>query len=154
VDISSATRTLAPLKIVTSIVAVPTGARVEVHDITDQVAALPGLDEVAQGSVLLHSLHTTTALFVNEAQDALLDDLLALLRRLVPEDGPYRHNDPEVSDCNRSNAWGHLASVLLSHTVQIPIEQGRLVLGTWQRILFCELDGPQTRKIHVQVMGA
>ena len=153
-DITSATRTLAPLKIVTSLLTVPTGARIEIHDLTDRVASLPGLDEVAQGTVLLHSLHTTTALFVNEAQDALLDDFRALLRRLVPEDGSYRHNDPAVSDCNRSNAWSHLAAVLLSHTVQIPIEQGRLVLGTWQRILFCELDGPQTRRIHVQTMGA
>ena len=74
-DITSATRTLAPLKIVTSLLTIPTGARIEIHDLTDQVASLPGLDEVAQGTVLLHSLHTTTALFVNEAQDALLDDL-------------------------------------------------------------------------------
>lgn len=153
-DISSATRTLAPLKIVTSTVTVPTRARVEIHDLTDRVASLPGLDEVAQGMVLLHSLHTTTALFVNEAEDALLDDLRGLLRRLVPEDAAYRHNDPNVSDCNRANAWSHLAAVLLNRTVQIPIEQGRLVLGTWQRLLFCELDGPQTRRIHVQVMGA
>jgi secondary thiamine-phosphate synthase enzyme len=154
VDISSATRTLAPLKIITSTVTVPTGVRVEIHDLTDRVASLPGLDEIAQGTVLLHSLHTTTALFVNEAEDALLGDIRALLRRLVPDDASYRHNDPDVSACNRANAWSHLAAVLLSHTLQIPIDQGRLVLGTWQRILFCELDGPQTRRIHVQVMGA
>ena len=153
-DISSATRTLAPLKVVTSTLTVPTGSHVEVHDLTDQVASLPGLDEVAQGVVLLHSLHTTTAVLITEAQDALLEDVQALVRRLVPERDDYRHNDPAVSDCNRANAWSHLAAVLLSHTVQVPIEQGRLVLGTWQRILFIELDGPQTRRIHVQVMGA
>jgi secondary thiamine-phosphate synthase enzyme len=154
VDTSIATRTHAPLKIVTSLLTVPTAARVEIHDLTARVASLPGLDEVAQGLLLLHSLHTTTALFVNEAQDALLDDVRGLLHRLVPEQAAYRHNDPQISDCGRANAWSHLAAVLLSHTVQIPVEQGRLVLGTWQRILFCELDGPQTRRIHVQVMGA
>jgi secondary thiamine-phosphate synthase enzyme len=148
------TRTLAPLKIVGSTLSIQTTGRVEIHDLTAQVASLPGLDEVAQGTVLLQSLHTTTALFVNEAEQALLEDIQALLRRLVPPDGSYRHNNPEVSACNRSNAWSHLAAVLLSHSVQIPIEQGRLVLGTWQRVLFCELDGPQTRRIHVQVMGA
>ncbi|HLW47060.1 MAG TPA: secondary thiamine-phosphate synthase enzyme YjbQ [bacterium] len=153
-DISSPTRTLAPLKIVTSTLTVRTGGHLEVHDLTDQVASLPGLDEVAQGVVLLHTLHTTTALCINEAQDALLEDMQALLRRLVPERGDYRHNDPAVSDCNRANAWSHLAAVLLSHTLQIPVEQGRPVLGTWQRILFFEMDGPQTRRIHVQVMGA
>jgi secondary thiamine-phosphate synthase enzyme len=139
---------------VTSTLTVSTAAHVEVQDLTGRVAALPGLDEVAQGVVLLHSLHTTTALFVNEAQDALLEDIQTLMRRLVPERGAYRHNDPAVSDCNRGNAWSHLAAVLLNHTVHIPIEQGRLVLGTWQRLLFFELDGPQTRRIHVQVMGA
>ena len=55
-DISSATRTLAPLKIVTSTLTIPTAGRVEIHDLTEQVASLPGLDEVAQGTVLLHSL--------------------------------------------------------------------------------------------------
>jgi secondary thiamine-phosphate synthase enzyme len=154
VDISSPTRTFAPLKIVASTLTVPTGAHVEVHDLTERIASLPGLDEVAQGVVVLHSLHTTTGLFINEAQDALLEDVQALLRRLVPERGDYRHNDPEVSDCNRANAWSHLAAFLISHMVQVPIEQGKPVLGTWQRILFLELDGPQTRRIHVQVMGA
>jgi secondary thiamine-phosphate synthase enzyme len=151
---SSATRTVAPLKIVTTTITVPTAAHVEIHDLTSQVAAVSGLDEIAQGTVLLHSLHTTTALFVNEAEGALLEDLKALLRRLVPPDGAYGHNDPEVSACNRANAWSHLAAVLLSHAVHVPVLQGRLALGTWQRILFCELDGPQTRRIHVQVMGA
>lgn len=153
-DISSATRTVAPFKIVSSVLTVRTRGRVEIHDLTDEIASLPGLDEVAQGTVLLSSLHTTTALFVNEAEGALLDDLRALLRRLVPEQGEYRHNDPAVSNCNRTNAWSHLAATLLSHSLQVPVEQGRPVLGTWQRILFCELDGPQTRRIHVQVMGA
>lgn len=153
-DISGATRTLAPLKIVASTLTVPTTGRVEIRDLTEQVASLPGLDEVTQGTVLLHSLHTTTALLINEAQDALLHDMRDFLRRLVPEDGAYRHNDPAFSDCNRANAWSHLAAMLLSRTLQIPVGQGRLVLGTWQRILFCELDGPQTRRIHAQVMGA
>lgn len=153
-DIPGTARTLAPLKVVTSMLTVRSNERVEVQDLTERIVTLPGLDEVAHGTVLLHSLHTTTGLFINEAQDALLHDILALLRRLVPQDGDYRHNDPDFSDCNRENAWSHLAAVLLSHTVQIPIEQGRLVLGTWQRVLFCELDGPQTRRIHVQVMGA
>ena len=146
-------RTIAPVKVVTTTLTVGTTQLREILDITDRIAALPGVDEVAHGSVLLHSLHTTTALVINEHQDALLHDIAALLQRLVPEGGAYRHNDPAYSDCNRGNAASHLGAVLLGQTVHVPIEQGRLVLGTWQRLLFCELDGPQSRRIYAQVMG-
>jgi len=145
-------RTLAPVKVITTTLTVATNGRTEIRDLTDEVAALPGVDEIACGSVLLQSLHTTTALIINEHQDALLHDIAALLRTLVPEGGTYRHNDPAYSDCNRANATSHLGAVLLGQTLQVPIEQGRLVLGTWQRLLFCELDGPQTRRVYAQVM--
>ncbi|HLJ60771.1 MAG TPA: secondary thiamine-phosphate synthase enzyme YjbQ [bacterium] len=146
-------RTLAPAKVVTTTLTVSTRARTEIQDLTERVAGLPGVNEIAHGSVLIHSLHTTTGLVINEHQDALHDDILTLLRTLIPEDNAYRHNDPAYSDCNRGNAWSHLGAVLLGQTVQVPIEQGHLVLGTWQRVLFCELDGPQTRRLYAQVMG-
>jgi len=146
-------RTLAAIKVVTTTLAVPTRAHIEIQDLTDRVAELPGVDEIAHGAVLIHSLHTTTGLVINEHQDALLHDIATMLQKVVPEDGTYRHNDPAYSDCNRANAWSHLGALVLGQTLQIPIEQGRLVLGTWQRVLFCELDGPQTRRIYVQVMG-
>ncbi len=146
-------QTLAPMKVATSTFTVPTHERLEIQDLTDQVARLPGVEGITHGSILLHSLHTTTGLFINEWQDALLHDIKEFLLRLVPEEVAYRHNDPVYSDCNRANAWSHLAALVLRTTLQIPIEQGRLVLGTWQRILFCELDGPQTRRIYAQVMG-
>ncbi len=146
-------RTLAPMKVVTTTLTVVTRDRLELQDLTDQIAGLPGVEEITHGFVLLHSLHTTTSLLINEWQDALLHDIKAMLRRLVPEDGVYRHNDPTYSDCDRGNAWSHLAALILKPQLTVPIEQGRLVLGTWQRILFCELDGPQTRRIYAQVMG-
>jgi secondary thiamine-phosphate synthase enzyme len=141
------------MKVATSTFTVATRRRLEIQDLTDQIAKLPGVETITHGMILLHSLHTTTGLFINEWQDALIHDITAFLQRLVPEDAAYRHNDPAFSDCNRANAWSHLAALLLRTTLQIPIEQGRLVLGTWQRILFCELDGPQARRIYAQVMG-
>jgi len=141
------------MKVVTTTLAVPTRERIEIQDLTDRIAELPGVDEIAHGAVLIHSLHTTTGLVLNEHQDALLHDIATMLQKAVPEDGAYRHNDPAYSDCNRANAWSHLSAIFLGQTLQVPIEQGRLVLGTWQRVLFCELDGPQTRRIYVQVMG-
>ncbi len=146
-------QTLAPMKVVASTLSVPTRERLEIQDLTDQIARLPGVEGITHGSILLHSLHTTTGLIINEWQDALLHDMLAFIRTLVPEDAPYRHNDPAHSDCSRLNAWSHLAALVLKTSLVIPIEQGRLVLGTWQRILFCELDGPQTRRIYAQVTG-
>jgi secondary thiamine-phosphate synthase enzyme len=146
-------RTLASAKVMTATFTVPTREPLDIQDITDKVAHLAGVDEISHGYVLVHSLHTTTGLFINEFQEALLHDIKALLRRLIPEGERYRHNDPAFSDCNRANAWSHLGALLLGQTLQIPIEQGRLVLGTWQRILFCELDGPQTRHLYAQVVG-
>lgn len=146
-------RTLAPMKVITDTLTVLTRDRIEVQDLTDMIARLPGVDEISHGFVLLHSLHTTTALFINEFQEALVHDIKTFLRRLIPEGEDYRHNDPAFSDCSRGNAWSHLATLVLGQTLQVPIEQGRLVLGTWQRILFCELDGPQARRLYTQVMG-
>jgi secondary thiamine-phosphate synthase enzyme len=146
-------RTVPAMKCMASTLTVPTRDRLEIQDLTDRIASLPGVDEITHGFVLIQSLHTTASLFINEYQDALLHDITAFLRRLVPEDEAYRHNDPAYSDCSRGNAWSHLAALLLHTALHVPIEQGRLVLGTWQRILFCELDGPQTRQIYAQVMG-
>jgi secondary thiamine-phosphate synthase enzyme len=146
-------RTLAAMKIIVTTLSVATNDRLEIQDLTDRVAGLPGVDEISHGVVLIHSLHTTAGVLINEFQEALLHDIKAFLRRIVPEADAYRHNDPRYSDCNRGNAWSHLAALVIGTTLQIPIEQGRLVLGTWQRILFCELDGPQTRQVYAQVMG-
>lgn len=146
-------QTLAPVKVFATPLTVTTHDKLEITNITDQIQALPGIENISHGFALVHSLHTTTGLCLNEFQDALLHDIKGFLRKIAPEDGRYRHNDPTYSDCTRQNAASHLGGIMLGQTLQIPIEQGRLVLGTWQRILFCELDGPQTRRLYVQVMG-
>jgi secondary thiamine-phosphate synthase enzyme len=85
--------------------------------------------------------------------DTREQDIKAFLRRLVPSGHPYRHNDPAYSDDARGNATSHLSAILLGQTLQVPIDQGRLKLGAWLRVLFCEFDGPQTRHVYVQGMG-
>ena len=146
-------QTLAPLKASTTMLTITTHERIEILNLTQQVQSLPGVREIGQGFVFLHSLHTTTGLCINEFQDALLHDIKSLFERLAPVGLLYRHNDPLYSDCTRQNATSHLGAITLGQSVQVPIEQGQLVLGTWQRILFCELDGPQPRRIHAQLMG-
>jgi secondary thiamine-phosphate synthase enzyme len=109
--------------------------------------------EVKQGLVILNSLHTTTALFINEWQEALLHDIQLLLDRLVNQQDGYRHNDPQYSDCDRSNADSHLRSLLLGRQLSISVVDGEMRLGTFGAIIFAELDGPQERQVQIQVLG-
>ncbi len=127
--------------------------RLDLIDLTQRVRELFNGSMVKEGMLYLHSMHTTTAIMINEWQQALLDDLKSFLRDVVDDKDYFWHNDPEHSDCVRSNAASHLRSSLLSHNVMVPIEEGKLVLGQWQSIIFAELDGPQKRSVFAQIIG-
>jgi secondary thiamine-phosphate synthase enzyme len=105
------------------------------------------------GLVLVQSLHTTTAVFINEFQQALLDDIKSFLERMVGRTDYWRHNDPNLSECSRQNADSHLRAMVLGHTISVPLRNGELALGGWQSIILAELDGPRERAIHVQLLG-
>jgi secondary thiamine-phosphate synthase enzyme len=132
---------------------VDTHERVELIDLTDRVMRHTKGIPVCEGIVSLWSLHTTSALFINEAQQALLADITQLLEDLAGADRYYRHNDPAHSDCSRANADAHLRAMLLGHSLTLQISGGEVVLGQWQRILLAELDGPRQRTLRMQVMG-
>jgi secondary thiamine-phosphate synthase enzyme len=108
---------------------------------------------IRDGMVAVYSQHTTAALFVSEFQPALIDDMQEFFKRIVTEDLPYRHNSPEFSDCERRNAAAHLRSVLLSHSVMLPIIDGKPALGQFQSLILAELDGPRDRTLTVQALG-
>ena len=120
---------------------------VDVVDITDQVERTLRERGVENGICLVYSLHTTTGLTVNEADGALINDILDLLQRIAPKGAGYQH------DRGDGNAHAHLQAILLGNSVIIPVENGRLVLGTWQRILFFELDGPRRRSIIIRIIA-
>jgi secondary thiamine-phosphate synthase enzyme len=130
-----------------------TEERTEVSDITKLVRDAIQQFPVNAGIALINTLHTTCALFINEFQAALIQDLKALIERLVPERGGYRHDDPRYSDCERGNAHSHLRAALLGRSIAVGISNGDLVLGRFQSIIFAELDGPRRREITVQVIG-
>lgn len=132
---------------------VDTHERVELVDLTDRVMAHARVVPVREGIVSLWSLHTTSALFVNESQQALLADIKQFLEDFAGTDRYYRHNDPAHSDCSRANADAHLRAMLFGHSLTLQISGGEVVLGQWQRILLAELDGPRQRTLRVQVMG-
>ena len=126
----------------------------EFINLTARVEQLVVESGVRDGMVLIQSLHSTAAVFVNEWQDALLDDFRVLLEQAVRADAPWRHNDPRYSDCERGNAVSHLRALLLGASAVLAVRGGRVVRGTWQSIILAELDGPRTRSVSLQVFGA
>src|SRR5689334_22736300 len=108
---------------------------------------------ISNGMALVQSLHSTAAIFVNEWQDALLEDFRTLLETSVCAEAPWRHNDPRYSDCDRGNAASHLRALLLGSSAVLAVNGGRLVRGAWQSIILAELDGPRERSVSLQVFG-
>jgi secondary thiamine-phosphate synthase enzyme len=131
----------------------------EVVDLTDQLEAFLLLTGLRRGLLVVHSLHTTTAVIVNEQEPLLHGDMFRQLERLVPRDEAYDHDDPtrrvvNRTDAERTNGHAHCRAMLLGSTVSLPIVDGRLVLGRWQRVLFVEFDGPQERTIVATISGS
>ncbi len=141
------------MKLYTTVFTWQSEERTEVADITKLVQDALQQFPLTNGIALIHTLHTTCALFVNEYQAALVDDLKRLLERLVPERGGYRHDDARYSDCERGNGHAHLRAALLGGRVAVGVNNGDLVLGRFQSIILAELDGPRKREIIIQVFG-
>jgi secondary thiamine-phosphate synthase enzyme len=141
------------MKVVSTLLTFTSNEHTEVVDITKDVRDALHQLRVTNGIALVNTLHTTCALFVNEYQAALIDDVKRLIERLVPERGGYRHDDPRYSDCERGNAHAHLRAALLGRSVAVGISDGDLVLGRFQSIILAELDGPRKREITLQVIG-
>jgi secondary thiamine-phosphate synthase enzyme len=133
---------------------VETTKRVEIRDLTELVAEIVRSAGVEAGLVTLSSMHTTTAIFVNEPQSALLDDVELLLERIAPRGDDWKHNDPRYSDCDRQNADAHLRAIVLGSSVTLQVAEGALTMGQWQRVLMAELDGPRTRQLVLQILNA
>jgi len=133
---------------------VQTSKRMEIHDLTPTVLEMVRATGVSAGLVTVSTMHTTTAIFVNEPQSALLEDIQEMLERLVPRGEEWKHNDPRYSDCDRSNADAHLRAIMLGSSVTLQVAEGTLTMGQWQRVLMAELDGPRKRGLVLQVLAA
>ena len=140
-------------KVASATVLFQTAERVELRGITDEVITFVEQGPVRDGVLHLSTLHTTTGLALNEIEGALVSDMTTLFEQLVPRGVYYKHNDPMLTGCARKNADAHLRALVVGHSLTIPIEEGKLKLGTWQRVLLAEFDGPNTRRVHFQVMG-
>lgn len=114
-------------------------------DITDEVIAQ--VDKVKEGICLVFGLHTTSSIMLGEFENGLDVDFVNMFNQLTPK-GPFKHaHDPDHSP-------SHLFSSMVGEQVSIPIKDGALVLGTWQRIMLVEFDGPRSRNVVVLTVGA
>jgi secondary thiamine-phosphate synthase enzyme len=127
--------------------------RVELINITDRINEIVRKSGIRDGLVHLQSLHTTTAVFINEWQDALLKDVKTFVEDLIVRERPWHHNDPAESDCERRNADSHLRGMILGQALSLQVRNSAVLLGTWQSIVLAEFDGPRNRTMSVQVSG-
>jgi secondary thiamine-phosphate synthase enzyme len=124
---------------------VRTQAKEEIVDITRRVQEAVNSLGIEQGAVLLFCPHTTAALTVNEAADPdVREDVSRALSALVPQI-PFQHGE--------GNSPAHVRSALMGPSLVLPVEGGRLALGTWQGVYFCEFDGPRTRSVWAYPLG-
>lgn len=121
---------------------VSTSQTTEFVDITAAVQAAVVALKIADGLVTVFVPHTTAGITINENADPdVLADMEAALERMVPRQGGYRHGE--------GNSAAHVKASLVGFSVQVPVQAGRLRLGTWQGIYFCEFDGPRHRQVWV-----
>lgn len=128
-------------------------------DITDDVEEAVGRSGITSGVAVIFSRHTTAAVKINENEPELIKDLCRFLEAIAPTDREYYHNNFDVRTVNLEenecpNAHSHCQHLLLSSSESVPILDGRLDLGRWQRILLVELDQAKAREVTVQMLGA
>jgi secondary thiamine-phosphate synthase enzyme len=121
-----------------------TKSRVEMINITDEVRRAAAESGVKDGICYVFVPHTTAAITMNENADPdVVRDIETHMSRVVPESGDYRHSE--------GNSDGHIKSSLFGCSETVFIEDGKLVLGTWQGIFLCEFDGPRIRKVYIKI---
>ncbi|MCC7369808.1 MAG: YjbQ family protein [Chloroflexi bacterium] len=130
----------------------------EFIDLTERVEDIVARSPVTEGLAVVFSRHTTAAITLNELEPLLLEDMAEFLDRLAPKSHPYRHNDFDIRTVNMTpdespNGHSHCLQLALGSSQTIPIRDGRMVLGQWQRIFMVELDRSRPREAVVQTFG-
>ncbi len=123
---------------------VQSSRRNQMIDITDDIESFVQEEKVREGFVIVYVPHTTAGVTINEGADpSVQQDIIETLKRLVPEDCSYHHSE--------GNSDAHIKASLLGSSVTVLIQNGSLVLGTWQHIFFYEGDGPRNRTVYLQL---
>jgi secondary thiamine-phosphate synthase enzyme len=124
---------------------VKTNAQTEMIDITSEIQSVLQGKSFSNGICMLFVPHTTAGITINESADpSVRRDILMVLNQMVPWKADYRHME--------GNSPAHMKTSLMGSSELIAVENGQMVLGTWQGIFFCEFDGPRTRKLHIKLI--
>lgn len=123
---------------------VRTGGKTELADLTDRIQQVVAKSGVSEGLCHVFVPHTTAGVTINENADpSVKADILMVLNKVISDREPYRHSE--------GNSPAHIKASLVGPQLSVIVSQGRLLLGTWQGIFFCEFDGPRTRRVHIKV---
>ncbi|MFN0157935.1 MAG: secondary thiamine-phosphate synthase enzyme YjbQ [Bacteroidota bacterium] len=125
-----------------------TKTRREYINITEQVNDVVTKSGVKEGMVLVSAMHITASVYVNDAEDGLIQDIDEWLERLAPFNANYRHHRT-----GETNGDAHLKSLLMHHEVIVPVTKGVLDLGPWQQVYYAEFDGQRRKRVVIKVMG-
>ncbi len=125
-----------------------TRKRKEMVHITDQVAAIVRRSGIRDGLCFVSPMHITAAIYVNDHESGLIEDISQWLERLAPDQPNYKHHQT-----GEDNADAHLKALLLHHETTLPITNSQLDLGTWQRIFYAEFDGQRSKRVIVKILG-
>jgi secondary thiamine-phosphate synthase enzyme len=123
-------------------------------DLTDEVQRAVGRSGFSNGFAVITSQHTTASIVVNEHEPELLKDLDAFLDSIAPESRAYAHNAVACLPGERPNGHSHCQALFLPSSATIPIVNGNLVIGRWQRVFLIELDHARSRNVTLSVVGA
>ncbi len=127
------------------IINVKTNSRTQMLDITSPVRQVVNESGIKNGLVHVYSMHTTAAITINENADPAVEtDMLNTINKVIPWDDHFKHME--------GNSAAHIKVSLFGPSELIPLENGSLVLGTWQGIFFCEFDGPRNRRVNIKII--
>lgn len=150
------------MKIISKIVEIKPKKYLDFIDLTERVKSIVNNSNIKNGSVLVYSTHTTLAICINEKEIGICKDFEVLMKKIIPKDTYYHHNDLTIrtenlvcqsaaSDC--LNGHSHCTHLLMRNSETIPVIEGKMALGIWQRIFAIELDCCRPRKVVVQISG-
>jgi len=129
-------------------VTVQTKQRREFLNITPNIKAAVEKSGIRDGIILISARHSNSALFVNDEEPGLLQDITEWADRIAPFGPSYHH-----SGSSESNAGAHLQSLLLNHQAFVSLTDGKLELGPWQNVMYAELDGQRPKRILIKILG-
>ena len=136
------------MKTVTEYLWFNTRKRHEFINITDKIKDLVERSGIQEGFVLVSAMHSTAVVYVNDAEDGLIEDIQTWLEKLAPYNPDYKHHAT-----GETNADAHLKSMLVNHQVIVPVTKGFLDFGPWQQVYYAEFDGQRKKRVILKLMG-